>query len=79
MHRFDVPHEVAPLIEFLGANVTFESLDVTNSMNRRHVSLQRAFFHKLLAANHTIEISVWVLAFTAAALSMRSVVVSVDR
>ena len=69
-------------IEFLrkkfGTNVTLESLDVTNTMDMSHVTSQPMTSCKLPAANFTLVSGVRVLG-SAAALSMRRVVVSADR
>ena len=80
MHSCNMILEAAFLCKSLWTNVTLEGLDVTNTMNRRRVSLQTAFLCKLPAANLALVSGVRMLRSAAtAALSMRRVVVSADR
>ena len=72
--------EVALIFSLLRADVTLEYLDVTSTMNRRQMSLQNVFLHKLPAANLALVSGVRMLSSAAAsALSMRRVIVSADR
>lgn len=67
------------------AHVTFERLDVTNTMNGCHVRLHVPRLDELPAANFALVPGVWVLwsagsaAAAAAALCMRLGVVSIER
>ena len=73
-----VTNELRFLLEHARANVTREDLDVTNAMNRRQVPLHIAAMHQLLAANLALVFSSRMLR-SVASMSMRRVVVSVDR
>ena len=75
-------HDVLVLEDFV-AHVTFERLDVTNTMNGCHVRLHVPRLDELPAANFALVPGVWVLwsasAATAAAPRMRLGVVSIER
>ena len=81
MHSCNMILEAAFLCKSLWTNVTLEGLDVTNTMNRWQVYFQVAFLCKLPAANLALVSGVRMLGSrrSAAALSMRRVVVSADR
>ena len=69
--------KIAFLGERLGANTTLEALDVT--VNSWQMFFHVAFLRKLSAANLALVSGVRMFGSAAAALSMRRVIVSVDR
>ena len=80
MHVLYVIVTVLFVLKHPRANVTLESLDVTNTMNSRQMTSQVSFVRKFPTANLALVPGVRMFWFgTAATLSMRRVVVSADR
>ena len=81
MNFFQMTLKVIIALEGLRANAALKGFDVTNFMNSSHVTMHFVFLHKLPAANLALVPGVRMLGSrrSAAALSMRRVVVSADR
>ena len=76
MYVLHVSLHVMLVLKHSRANVTLEGLDVTNTMDSGQVSVQVAFLCKLPAANLALVSGARALR---SAVSMRRIVVSVDR
>ena len=66
------------MLEYTGANVTYERLDVTDAVSGRQVALQVAFLGEFVAANLTVVLGVSTLC-SARTRRMHNVVVSAHR